>query len=64
MKSNIVRKASIDLTSQFMRMETGYSINVTGWTSIDGGRTFAHCGFGRYCRNIREAINWAREWRS
>lgn len=33
----------------------GYEYNVQRWTSIDGGKSFWYCGFGRFCRDLDEA---------
>lgn len=63
MKNNIVKKVRVELNSEFMQQETGCLFNVTGWTSVDHGRNFYYCGWGKHCHNVREAIDWAEFWR-
>ena len=38
-----------------------YTHNVQRWTSTDGGRTFAYCGFGKYCKSVAEAEAYKKE---
>ena len=38
-----------------------YNYNVQRWTSTDGGKTFAYCGFGKYCRTEAEAQAYKKE---
>ena len=38
----------------------GYSYNVQQWTSVDGGKTFWYCGFGKYCRTIEECKEYIK----
>ena len=39
----------------------GYEYNVQIWTSVDGGKNFWYCGFGKYFRTEEEAKKWAAE---
>ena len=32
-----------------------YHYNVQELTSVDGGKTFWYCGFGKFCRTLEEA---------
>ena len=32
-----------------------YKYDAQEWTSIDGGKTFYHCGYGKYCKTLKEA---------
>lgn len=38
-----------------------YNYDVQRWTSVDGGKTFSHCGFGKYCRTEAEARAYKME---
>ena len=38
-----------------------YNYDVQRWTSVDGGKTFSHCGFGTYCRTEAEARAYKME---
>jgi len=32
-----------------------YNYNVQELTSVDGGKSFWYCGFGKFCRTLEEA---------
>lgn len=38
-----------------------YTHNVQCWTSINGGKTFAYCGHGKFCRSLEEAEAYRAE---
>ena len=31
------------------------------WTSLDGGKTFYHCGVGKYCKTLEEAEEYKQQ---
>ena len=33
----------------------GYMYNVQRWSSVDGGKNFYYCGYGKYCKTEEEA---------
>lgn len=39
----------------------GYMWDVQTWTSVDGGKTFWHCGIGRYFNTEAEAVAYKAE---
>ena len=38
-----------------------YKYNVQRWTSIDGGQSWAYCGFGRYFKTREEAEKYKND---
>ena len=38
-----------------------YKYEVQRWTRINGGQTYAYCGFGKYCRTKKEARAYKAE---
>lgn len=38
-----------------------YTHDVQRWTSVDGGKTYANHGFGKYCRSLEEAERYKTE---
>lgn len=39
----------------------GYNYNVMEWRSVDGGKTFWYCGYGKFCKTLEEAEQYAGE---
>lgn len=39
----------------------GYNYNVMEWRSVDGGKTFLYCGYGKFCKTLEEAEQYANE---
>lgn len=39
----------------------GYIYNVQKWISVDGGKTYWYCGFGRFCHTFDEAKAWIEQ---
>ena len=37
-----------------------YNYDVQEWSSVDGGKTFWHCGFGKYCKTLAEANEYVK----
>lgn len=52
-----IRKTSFPLDGVY-----NYSVEI--WTSIDGGKSYWYCGFGKYARTWKEAIQLVAEWRA
>lgn len=38
-----------------------YKYDAQVWTSIDGGKTFYHCGCGKYCKTLAEAKAYKKQ---
>lgn len=38
-----------------------YKYDAQLWTSIDGGKTFYHCGVGKYCKTLEEAEEYKQQ---
>jgi len=38
----------------------GYLYNVQEWRSVDGGKTFAYCGIGKFCKTIDECCEYIK----
>ena len=37
-----------------------YNYNVQELSSVDGGKTFWYCGFGKYCKSLEEANEYVK----
>ena len=37
-----------------------YNYNVQELSSVDGGKTFWYCGFGKYCKTLNEANEYVK----
>lgn len=37
-------------------IDGGYNYDVQIWSSTDGGETYFHCGLGKFCRTLEEAL--------
>ena len=37
-----------------------YTYNVQELSSVDGGKTFWYCGFGKYCKTLNEANEYVK----
>lgn len=37
-------------------IDGGYNYDVQVWSSTDGGETYFHCGLGKFCRTLEEAL--------
>ena len=40
----------------------GYSYNVQLWTTQDDGKTWNYCGVGRFCRTMKDVINYIKNY--
>lgn len=38
-----------------------YNYNALIFRSVDGGKTFLHCGYGKYCKTFEEAEAYKNE---
>ena len=38
-----------------------YEYNVQEFTSVDGGKTFWYCGFGKFCKTLEEANEYVQK---
>ena len=38
-----------------------YKYDAQLWTSLDGGKTFYHCGVGKYCKTLEEAEEYKQQ---
>ena len=38
----------------------GYRYNAQIWRSIDGGKTFCYCAYGKYFRDLWQAIQYKK----
>lgn len=38
-----------------------YNYNAMVFRSVDGGKTFCHCGYGKYCKTLEEAEAYKSE---
>lgn len=37
-----------------------YNYDVQEWRSVDNGKTWWYCGYGRYCQTLKEANEYVR----
>lgn len=37
-----------------------YNYNVQELSSVDGGKTFWYCGFGKFCKTLNEANEYVK----
>lgn len=37
-----------------------YNYYVSEWRSVDGGENFCYCGYGKYCKTLAEAEQYAK----
>lgn len=57
----IQRKIEVSKTSEFTAMETGCKFDCKLLTSVDYGKTFWYCGYGRFCKTEEEVINYIKD---
>lgn len=55
----VIEKVTISKLS--FPLDGVYRYDAQVWRSIDGGKTFYHCGDGRYCKTRKEAKEYARK---
>ena len=39
----------------------GYMYNVQRWASVDGGKNYYYCGFGKYFTDEKSAREWIKK---
>lgn len=41
----------------------GHPYNLQVYTSVDYGKNFWYCGYGKFCKNLTEAFEFVNDWR-
>lgn len=41
----------------------GYQFNAQVWISVDGGKTYAYCGIGKFCKTEQEAQEFFEQYK-
>lgn len=56
-----MKKNKYDIKKLDYTIQGGYRYDTQIWTSTDGGKTYFHCGLGKFCRTLEEAKAYKNE---
>ena len=54
-------KVHVIIKKLFFPLDNIYYYNAQKWISLDGGKTFYHCGEGKYCKTLEEAEEYKKQ---